>query len=198
MRLTLNCVIYKHKLAVLRVKEEELQKKIRELKEEREAESLRFCPKQDHHSDLLPKQLQHHKGPQMHIQHPVKTKPLPVPRGLQLLSSPPDRKNLSLQTQKDSLKMTQDPRTAPSVEQTKKPIPRPRKRTEIKRSYSQEDAYETEKTHSPTKHLPNIVPRPPLTQRPMTSGPLRNRQKPPVPPRCKTTYLNIRHVTELH
>ena len=189
MRLTLNCVIYKHKLAVLKVKEKELKKKIKELQEEKEAELLRFGSKPE--PVLLPMQLQHHKYPQIHA-FPVKTKTLPVPKPRSLLfsSTSPDRKNI---TQKDSLKVTQDP---PSFEQaTATPTPRPRKRGTrmgIIRSHSQEDEYEAGHTHSPTKqnHLPTLVAGPPRIQRPMTS-PLRNLQKPIVPPRRKSPIINL-------
>lgn len=183
MRLTLNSVIYKHKLTSLKVKEEELKKKIRELQEEKEAELLRFCPKPD--PDLLPMQLQRHKDPRIHV-YPVKTKIPPVPKPRNLLhvvsSTSPDRKHI---TQKDSLKVTQDP---PTFEHTRTPTPRPRKRGTrmgIIRSHSQEEEYKVGNTHSPTKqdHLPTLVSGPRI-QRPMTS-PIRNLQKPTYPPRHK-------------
>ena len=171
-RLTLNCVIYKHKLAVLKVKEEELNKKIKELQEEKEAELLRFFPKPD--PDLPQMQLQRHKDPL-----PVTTKapPVPKPRSQQFSSTSPDRKTI---TQKDR---TQDP---PSLEPTTATLsPRPRKRGTRLRSRSQEEENETGNTHSPTKqdHLPTRVSGPRI-QRPMTSAPSRN-QKPTVPPRRK-------------
>lgn len=189
MRLTLNRVIYEHKLAVLKVKEEELRKKIRELQEEKKAELLTFSPKQEHHSDLLPMQLQHHKDPQ--ICEKTKTLPVPKPRSLPLSTSPrtSDRKITSTQTQKDRLKITQDPRTSPNFEQTRTPIPRPRKhgtRMGIIRSHSHEDEHKRGNTHPLTEqdHLPNIAPGP-RTPRPMTSVPFCEKQKPTARPRRK-------------